>query len=91
MSKKIKKRKVDIWNIENLFYLQSGLSRIFKIICHYEIFKITEKVKGDSLECGVFKGNSLVRFMTFRDLLKIKNKKIFIFNFFGNFKIKQID
>ena len=91
MSKKIKKRKVDIWNIENLFYLQSGLSRIFKIICHYEIFKITEKVKGDILECGVFKGNSLVRFMTFRDLLKIKNKKIYGFDVFGNFPRQQID
>ena len=91
MSKKIKNRKVDIWNIENLFYLQSGLSRIFKILFHYEIFKITEKVKGDILECGVFKGNSLVRFMTFRDLLKIKNKKIYGFDVFGNFPRQQIE
>ena len=90
MSKKIKNIRFDVWKNENLFYLKSSLSRIFKIICHYEIFKITENVKGDILECGVFKGNSLIRFISFRDLLKLKNKKIYGFDVFGNFPRQQI-
>ena len=49
MNKKIKNKKFNVWKIENLFYLKSNLSRILKIVCHYEIFKITKNVKGDIL------------------------------------------
>ena len=67
-------KKKNIWEIENLFYLNSAVSRLNKIICHYEIFKLTKKVPGEILEFGVFKGNSLIRFLSFRDLIDIKKK-----------------
>ena len=59
-----------IWDVENMFYQRSDPSRINKIICHYEIFKKTLKIPGSIIECGVFKGSSLIRFLNFRNLIK---------------------
>jgi len=76
----------NIWDVENTFYLKSKQSRIYKTICHYEIFKQSIKAKGSIVECGVFKGVSLIRFLTFRNLiLKNQSKKVYGFDVFGNF------
>lgn len=72
------------WEYENGFHLTSDKSRIQKIITHHHIFKKSLKVKGDILEFGVFKGNSLIRFATFRDMYNSK-KKIIGFDAFGKF------
>lgn len=37
--------KKKIWEAENFFYLNSDISRLNKIITHYEIFKLTEKIQ----------------------------------------------
>ena len=79
----------NIWDIENYFYLNSDVSRIDKIICHYEIFKKTVDIPGSIVECGVFKGLSLIRFLNFRDLLDSKSKTVYGFDIFGKFP-KQI-
>ena len=80
------KNKLNTWEIENKFYLNSHPSRIKKIINHYEIFKKTSKIPGVIIECGVFKGNSISRFILFRDLLlKDSKKKVFGFDVFGKF------
>ena len=34
-----KKKKKEVWESENLFYLKSDYSRISKFIYHYEIYK----------------------------------------------------
>ena len=74
------------WNQENLFYHTSDKSRIQKLVDHYEIYKKISKTKGDIIECGVFKGVSLIRFITFRDIDKSsKIKKVYGFDAFGNF------
>ena len=53
---------------------------------HYEVYKKILKVRGDIFECGVFKGASLIRFLTFRDLIEQKNKRRVIgFDAFGKF------
>ena len=84
------KNKLNTWEIENKFYLNSHPSRI-KIINHYEIFKKTSKIPGVIIECGVFKGNSISRFILFRDLLlKDSKKKVFGFDVFINFPVKKI-
>ena len=64
-----------IWNVENTFYLKSDISRLKKAICQYEVFKKTLDVPGVIIECGVFKGSSLIRFLTYRDLLARTKKK----------------
>jgi len=74
------------WKYENLFYLTSDKKRILKLLDHYEIYKKILNIKGHIIECGVFKGASLIRFLTFRDLIEKKNKrKVIGFDAFGKF------
>ena len=70
---------------ENNFYLSCDASRINKIIAHYELYKMSHKTRGEIIECGVFKGISLIRFAIFRDLFKNQFKKIIGFDTFGKF------
>ena len=67
-SKKIK--KIDPWFAENSFYLKASPERLSKFIAHYEIFKKIKNIKGDVVECGVFRGASLTRFVNFDKIFK---------------------
>ncbi len=76
----------DIWNSENIFHMKSDITRISKIIYQYEIYKKITNISGDIIECGVFKGNSLIRFLTYREYLDQKySRKIYGFDVFGKF------
>jgi len=76
----------DIWNSENIYHLKTDTSRISKLIYHYEIYKKIISLPGDVVECGVFKGISLTRFLTFREILENNNsRKINGFDVFGKF------
>ena len=82
---------MNIWEIENNFYLKSDKTRLNKSVCQFDVFKKSLKVPGDIIECGVFKGASFVRLLTFRDLLlKKKIKKIYGFDPFGKFPKQKI-
>lgn len=71
---------------ENNFYLSSDITRISKILAHYELYKMVHDIPGAIVEGGVFKGTSLIRFATFRDLLGNPfSKKIIGFDTFGKF------
>jgi len=71
---------------ENNFYLSCDNSRIGKLIVHYELFKKASLVSGAIVECGIFKGASLIRFATFRNILSENSKKKIIgFDIFGKF------
>jgi hypothetical protein len=71
---------------ENNFYLSCDNTRISKILVHYELYKITHDIPGQIIECGVFKGASLSRFATFRDLFgNPLSKKIIGFDVFSEF------
>lgn len=70
---------------ENGFYLTSDVSRLAKSMAHFELFKRTHDLAGSIIECGVFKGASLIRFATFRKLLSGGAKKIIGFDMFGEF------
>ena len=56
------------WDYENGFYLTCETGRIGKLLNHLEIYKKIMDLPGDILEFGVYKGTSLVRLLTFRDL-----------------------
>jgi len=74
------------WDYENRFYSTCDPSRISKFIAHYELFKMTLNIPGELVECGVFKGISLLRFAMFRKLLATEiSKKIIGFDAFGPF------
>ena len=78
------------FDYENNFYLSCNNSRIGKMIAHYELFQLSSKSQGHIVECGVFKGISLVRFATFLKLLKKSNKKIIAFDAFGKHPTTKI-
>ncbi len=71
---------------ENNFYLTCANQRINKIISHYELFKKTLAIPGAIVECGVYKGSSLIRFATFRDTFSDANaKKVIGFDTFSEY------
>ena len=74
------------WDYENGFYLTSHISRISKILAHYELYKSIINLPGHIVECGVYKGASLIRFSTFREALENQySRKIIGFDAFGKF------
>ncbi|SCY09746.1 Macrocin-O-methyltransferase (TylF) [Lachnospiraceae bacterium XBB2008] len=71
---------------ENGFYLTTQPSRIGNIISHYELYKMVINLPGDIVECGVFRGGSLIQWATFRELLENQeSRKIIGFDMFGPF------
>jgi Macrocin-O-methyltransferase (TylF) len=74
------------FDYENAFYLSCDSTRMSKVLAHYELFKMTWDVPGAIVECGVFKGASLIRFAMFRELFgNTFSKKIVGFDTFGRF------
>ena len=71
---------------ENIYHLKTDISRIGKLLYHYEIYKKIINVPGDIIECGVFKGISLTRFLTYRSILENNfSRKVYGFDSFGKF------
>jgi len=81
------------FDYENNFYLSCDISRISKILAHYELFKMVQNIPGEIIECGIFKGASFARFAMFRDLFgNPYSKKLIGFDIFGKFpKTKFVD
>ena len=76
----------DVWNAENIYHLKTDIGRIGKLLYHYEIYKKIIGIPGDIIECGVFRGNSLSRFLTFRSILENNHsRKVYGFDSFGKF------
>ena len=74
------------FDYENGFYLTSLPVRFGNMLAHYELYKKTIGVPGDIVECGVFKGTSLIQWATFRELLENEDsRKIIGFDIFGEF------
>jgi hypothetical protein len=80
-----------VWEAENTFYLRSDVSRLGKLLAHYEIYKRIVDLPGAILELGVYKGASLVRFASFRQLLENDfSRAIHGFDAFGAFPTDKI-
>ena len=61
-------------------------TRLAKLIAHYELYKSIVGLPGHVVECGVFKGASLIRFAAFREMLESSHsRKIIGFDAFGEF------
>jgi hypothetical protein len=74
------------WEYENGFYLTSGVERLGKAIAQYELYKRITDLPGDVLEFGVYKGTSLARLLSFRELLEApSSRRIIGFDAFGQF------
>ena len=76
----------DAFTHENNFYLSCDMTRMSKLLAHYEMFKIAHECPGEIVECGVFKGASLARFAMMRSLFgNPYSKKIIAFDIFDHF------
>ena len=81
----------DVFDIENSFYLRSDPYRLGKLLGQYEIYKQIVDLPGAVVECGVFKGVSLIRWATFRHVLETQeSRKIIGFDAFGDFPSDQL-
>jgi dTDP-6-deoxy-L-hexose 3-O-methyltransferase len=80
------------WDYENGYYLTSHSSRLAKAIAHWEIYKKIKDIPGEIMEFGVYKGTSLIRFATFREMLESQySRKIIGFDTFGEFPLTEIE
>ena len=71
---------------ENNFYLSCDITRISKLLAHYQLYKNTINVPGAIVECGVFKGASFSRFTMFRELFENPfSRKVIGFDTFEEF------
>ncbi|NVJ54388.1 MAG: class I SAM-dependent methyltransferase [Campylobacteraceae bacterium] len=77
---------------ENGFYATAEPRRLSKILTHLEFFKRTTCIRGEIVELGVFKGNSLFRWIKFRELLEnTYSRKIIAFDVFGDFPVTEFE
>ena len=76
------------WDYENGFYLTSPPQRLCKLLAHFELYKSIVNLPGHVVECGVYKGASLIRFATFREALESPySRRIIAFDAFGQFPV----
>jgi hypothetical protein len=80
-----------IWEYENSFYWFSQPDRLGKLLAQYDLYKEVLSIPGDIFELGVFKGASLIRLATFRNLLEGDfSRKIVGFDMFGKFPTENL-
>ena len=78
------------FDYENDYYLTAPVNRIGKFVSRLEIFKKTQEIAGEIVECGVFKGVSLSQFVKLRNLFgNSSSKKIIAFDTFNKFPMHQ--
>ena len=74
-----------MYDYETYFNLTTNEERLGKLLVHYEVMKIARKIPGEVVECGVFKGTSLVRFSLYRNMFGGKDSsRILAFDTFSN-------
>jgi len=74
------------WDYENGFHLTSHPTRIAKILGQYDIYRRIVGLPGAVVEAGVFKGASLIRLATFREVAESPySRPIIGFDAFGTF------
>ena len=75
-----------MYEYETNYHLTMNEERLAKSLCHFEAYKMSLNTPGDIVECGVFKGTSLVRFGLLRNLLGTQDSaKIVGFDVFNEF------
>ena len=79
-------KNIDKWDFENGFYLTCENNRISDFVTHLELYKMILKLPGDVLEFGVYKGSSLIQFLSFRECYEnIESRSIVGFDAYGKF------
>ena len=73
-------------SLENDFYLNVTPKRLSKLITRLDLYRKIINLRGEIVECGVFKGASLMQFIKLRSIIETPfSRKIIAFDTFGNF------
>ena len=48
-----------IFDAYNFLLESNDIERVKKILVRYELYKLSQEIPGDILECGVFKGTDI--------------------------------
>ena len=81
-----------LWDSYNNLLLSSDTDRIRRLLVRYELFKMSLKVPGDIVECGVFKGAGWMYWLKLLDLYaKGEQKRVIGFDTFGAFSDNLLD
>ena len=72
-----------MFDYETFNSLTTNEERIGKFLAHYEAMKLAVNIPGEIVECGVFKGTSLMRFALMRQIMGGQNSAR-IFGFYLN-------
>lgn len=84
--------KNDIWDYENGYWWFSDPSRFGKSLAHAELYKKILDLPGTVAEFGVYKANSLIRWLTLRDVYESQtSRKILGFDSYGDFPGEGIE
>ncbi|WP_137177977.1 TylF/MycF/NovP-related O-methyltransferase [Roseomonas sp. AR75] len=80
--------KADLYEVENTFYLRAPVGRLGKLMAHAELYRRIVGLPGAVVECGVYKGASLMRFLAFRRLFETdESRRVIGFDAFGRFPV----
>ena len=73
-------------SLENKFYMSVTPKRLSKIITRLDLYRKIQDLRGEIVECGVFKGISLMQFIKIRSIIETNfTRKIIGFDTFGEF------
>lgn len=71
---------------ENRFFLTAPVNRISKFVTRLDLFRKVGGLRGEIVECGVFKGVSLAQWIKLRNLLENPfSRRVIGFDTFGTF------
>jgi hypothetical protein len=81
-----------LWDSYNNLLMSEDLDRIRKLLVRYELFKMSMKIPGDIVECGVFKGAGWMYWLKLLDLYsRGEQKRVIGFDTFGAFSDNLLD
>lgn len=73
-------------SLENEFYLNVTPKRLSKLVTRLDLYRKISNLRGEIVECGVFKGSSLMQFIKLRSIIETPfSRKIIAFDTFGDF------
>ena len=79
------------WDYELGYWWFSDVSRFGKVICHTELYKRIIGLPGTVAEFGVYKANSLIRWLSLRQIFETSSaRRIIGFDAFGTFPTKDL-
>ena len=90
--KDIRKLSADnYWDYELGYWWFSDVSRFAKTLCHAELYKMIKDLPGTIAEFGVYKANSLIRWLSLREIFETSSsRRIIGFDAFGAFPNKGL-